>query len=403
MLMLLGHLSMRFLLRTGSHCLSRKTTRGGYPSPPFLERIGNPVPPKSCVINIEQLDGNMSLSFLDMSLVESESECITVHTGYRPPKTVSPRLPSTLKTVRRDNKVLQGVSLPKLSVYNMRSLLPKVESLGTDMLNRSCSLSFLTEVWTKSENKKHLYKIEELFELRGIEYVSTPRPGNRRGGGAAILINTEKFSISKLNIENPASLEVVWGLLRPSEISGKISKIIVCCFYCPPRSKRKRALIEHLTLTIQTLLTLHQNAGIIIAGDRNDLGMDKLLSVDSSLHQVVNSGTRGQRVLNVILTNLDTFYEEPEIVPAIPVDNPSKRGVPSDHCGVVMAPRTCAGRQSVRSKICKTVRPISASAICNIGQVLVDEEWTFMSPSMSPTDLTGGFEYYMINPGFLKS
>ena len=152
MLMLLGHLSMRFLLRTGSHCLSRKTTRGGYPSPPFLDRIGNPVPPKSCVINIEQLDGNMSLSFLDMSLVESESECITVHTGYRPPKTVSPRLPSTLKTVRRDNKVLQGVSLPKLSVYNMRSLIPKVESLGTDMLNRSCSLSFLTEVWTKSEN-----------------------------------------------------------------------------------------------------------------------------------------------------------------------------------------------------------------------------------------------------------
>ena len=253
---------------------------------------------------------------------------------------------------------------------------------------------YLTEVWTKSENKNHQFKTEELFELKGLKYISTPRPGIKRGGGAAIVVNTEKFSISKLNVETPTSLEVVWGLLRPLETSGKISKILVCCFYCPPRSRRKRALIEHLTLTLQTLLTSHQNAGIIISGDRNDLGIDKLLSIDPSLNQVVNSATRGSKVLDVILTNMKTFYQDPEIVPAIPVDDPSKGGVPSDHYGVVMAPRNCAGRPSVRSKVCKTVRPISSSAINNIGQVLVDEKWDFMDSSMSPTALTEVFEYY---------
>ena len=81
------------------------------------------------------------------------------------------------------NKILQAVSLPKLSSYNMRSLMPKIRNFGTDMEERMCSLSFLSEIWQKAENKKHKYKIEELFELRGMKYISTPRPGNRRGGG----------------------------------------------------------------------------------------------------------------------------------------------------------------------------------------------------------------------------
>ena len=36
--------------------------------------------------------------------------------------------------------------------------------------------SFLTEVWQKLENKKHQFKLEELFELRGIKYISIPPP-----------------------------------------------------------------------------------------------------------------------------------------------------------------------------------------------------------------------------------
>jgi hypothetical protein len=100
------------------------------------------------------------------------------------------------------------------------------------------SLSFLTEVWQKSENKKHQFKIEELLELKGLKYISTPRPGTRRGGGAALVVDTENFSISKLNISIHNNLEIVWGLVKPYEITEKISKIIVCSFYCPPKSKK---------------------------------------------------------------------------------------------------------------------------------------------------------------------
>ena len=91
----------------------------------------------------------------------------------------------------------------------MRSFLPKAESFSDDLLNRSCSVSFLTEIWQKSENKKHEYKIEELLELKGLKYISTPRSGVRRGGGVAIVADTQKFTISKLNIQIPGNLEVV--------------------------------------------------------------------------------------------------------------------------------------------------------------------------------------------------
>ena len=160
--------------------------------------------------------------------------------------------------------------------------MPKLNCFVEDMLDRNCQLSFLTEIWTKSENKRHQFKIEELYEMKGMKYISTPRPGARRGGGAAIVVNTDKFSISKLNVHTPSSLEIVWGLLKPREVTGKIKKLIVCCFYCPPKSKKKTVLIEHMTLTIQSLLISFPKAGILISGDRNDLGIDRILSVDKS-------------------------------------------------------------------------------------------------------------------------
>ena len=79
------------------------------------------------------------------------------------------------------------------------------------MNERESDIAFLTEVWEKQENKKHQFRLEELLEMSGIKYISTPRPGAQRGGGAGIAVRLEKFTISKLNIALPRSVEVVWG------------------------------------------------------------------------------------------------------------------------------------------------------------------------------------------------
>ena len=51
------------------------------------------------------------------------------------------------------------------------------------------------EVWEKSEDKKHKGEIEKMLELDGLKYFSTTRPRGKRGGGAAIIVNTEHFYV----------------------------------------------------------------------------------------------------------------------------------------------------------------------------------------------------------------
>ena len=151
----------------------------------MLGDVGRLQPPiKDDVLGMfmDQLNGNISVTS-SMSAQDETIPCaqyIPVLTGFRPGHCSTARLPPVRKTIRRDNKVLQVLTLPKVSNSNISSLFPKIENFGTDMIDRNCDLSFLTEVWQKSENKKHQYKIEELFELQGLKYVRTPRPGARR-------------------------------------------------------------------------------------------------------------------------------------------------------------------------------------------------------------------------------
>ena len=264
------------------------------------------------------------------------SSKIPVLVGHRPQKVLIERADPVRKTLKRNNAVVQAATLPKFSSYNMRSLMPKIKNFATDMLDRICSLSFVSEVWEKQENKSHQLKIEELLEISGLKYISTPRSGSKRGGGAALVADTRVFSLSKLNIQIPKRLEICWGLLRLKEYSGIIRKIIVCSFYCPPKSKKMTDLIEHMTLTLQHLRSVHPKAGVIISGDRNDLSINRLLTIDTSLKQIVFNHTRGVKVLTVVLTDLYNFYQEPNIVSPVMVDIIGK-GVPSDHNGVVVS------------------------------------------------------------------
>ena len=181
-----------------------------------------------------QIDGNDSLwndSLIStLNLPDNDKHhsedifTIPVIYNFRPPKHDLPHRTTVLKTIRRNNKVLNAAVLPKVACYNMRSLIPKVGMLATDMIDRMCSLALLTEVWEKANSKKHQHKIEELYEMKGLRYISTPRSGQKRGGGAAIVVDIENFSIMKLPVHIPKNLEIVWGLLKPKFICGKITK-----------------------------------------------------------------------------------------------------------------------------------------------------------------------------------
>ena len=169
-------------------------------------------------------------------------------------------------------------SIPICTVYNARSLFPKINSFATDMKERNTDIAFISEIWEKLEKKNHQLKIEELFHLKGIEYMSNPRRNGKRGGGVALAVNLERFSISKLNVHIPKKVEAIWALARPKIYNKKLKSIIICCFYSPPNLRSNPCLVNHLTLALNNLMNIHKGAGIIIVGDRNNIDISTLLS-----------------------------------------------------------------------------------------------------------------------------
>ena len=83
-------------------------------------------------------------------------------------------------------------------------------------------------------NKNHQFEAEKLLELHGLQYLAASRKPKHKGvsyGGAAILVNLEKYSCERISVQVPQNLEVVWALLRPKYTN-------TCSFYFPPNKQR---------------------------------------------------------------------------------------------------------------------------------------------------------------------
>ena len=336
----------------------------------------------------------------ELSILQEETRThfIPVHVSVRNENDFlnqNPRNKSNNITIRRDNKLIEALSLPIFSVYNMRSIWSKLSSLGEDMVERDCDFSILSEVWEKKENIKHQARIEELLEMKDTKYFSTARPGTKRGGGAAITARGNRFHITKLNIDIPKPLEVVWCLFRPKIIHGGVSKLIACSFYSPPNSRKKAKLIDHMAVTIHRLKVSHPKASFIIAGDKNDLNEKDILGICPSFRQIVLKPTRKNKTLTIVITDLHRFFHEPFIIPPVPVDD-GATGVPSDHQGVLVLP---LGTATPKAKTKKpiTIRPIMQSALENFGQTIVKEEWSFLESSLSSSTQVERFQDFCSN------
>ena len=323
----------------------------------------------------------------------SNYNSIPVITGFRPDRQAPVRLPPARKVLRRESKCIQALSLPNILSYNMRSIWGKLNSLADDVKERAGEVIFLCEVWEKSESKKHREKLEELFEMQNIQYFSTPRPGVKRGGGAAIAIHSDKFQVSKLNISIPKPLEIVWGLLRPLHHTGVVRKVILCSFYSPPNSRKNLKLIDHISITYNSLKIQHPEAAIIISGDKNNLDDRKILALNPDFRQIVTKNTRQDKTLTIIITDLHRYYHTPSIIPPVPVDIPGQ-GVPSDHNGVQALPISAANSQRSTQSTKVKVRPLPASLIQKFGNTIVSQDWSFIQEGLGSTEMVQLFQNY---------
>ena len=233
-----------------------------------------------------------------------------------------------------------------------------------------------------------------MLEIDGLKYISTPRPTG--WGGAAIIVNQRKFSIEKLNISNPENLEIVWGLLKPKAEDSKFKKIVVCSFYSPPRSRKKQKLLDHIITTLQMLSTQYPTSPIIMGADKNDLDIRPILSCGLRLRQIVDQNTRGEKILDIIITNVPQLYNTPVIVPPVPCDDPSS-GAPSDHSVPVCYPHTDPQRPPARNYKTITYRPLSDTSVAQFGQWITAQDFSDIDDTLASNQFAQKLEDILVS------
>ena len=88
---------------------------------------------------------------------------------------------------------------------------------------------------------------------------------------------------------------------------------------------------------------------------------------------------------------MSPLYDVPEIVPAVPPDNP-QIGVPSDHSTVVATPLTQESVGRSRDYVTRTYRPLPQSGILEFGEWICSEDWSGVPDQGDPTQQVENFE-----------
>ena len=289
------------------------------------------------------------------------------------------------------DKISASNNLPTVASYNCRSLFPKIESFKTDILERQIDVGFACEIWEKTENKVHRQEIEKMLELSGLKYISAPRPSTKNGGGAAIVVNCERFSCEKLNVIVPDGLEVVYGLLKPKCGTAKYKKIILCSFYSPPTRRKNTKLADHIVGTLQMLSTQYPNCPIICGGDKNKMDITPILNCGLRLKQINVKPSRQGAILDIIIMNIFQHYNLPFIAPPLNPDNPLT-GKPSDHSVPIAVPHKDRHNPPVRNYRIHNYRPLPSSGVHKFGQWIVGQQWENIRDNVSPTEQVRCFE-----------
>ena len=198
---------------------------------------------------------------------------------------------------------------------NPRSVYNKPEELQALIIEEQIDCVFLSESWERSE-----LTLEELLDDLNDDFRIISNPFARRegttGGRPAIIIKKEKYNIKNLTntvINIPWKVEATWASLTPKNVShdSMIKRIILCSFYYPgPKSKVKSLLLDHISQSFH-LLTSKYGDGVhfIICGDANRLDLSSILNLSPTMRQLVVSPTRGNTVLDPIISTLGLWYQ----------------------------------------------------------------------------------------------
>ena len=169
-------------------------------------------------------------------------------------------------------KLASLIPIPIRTIYNK---IEESHGLVSDLL-------FMSESW----EYEHL-TLDKVIKLDKYQVISNVHQRKGQGGRPALIVNEDKYFVKNLTnteISIPWGVEITWALLTPKEVSPTsiVKKIAVASIYSKPNSRKKTALLDHVTESYHLLRAKYQTGlYFILAGDTNELKLDVILNTES--------------------------------------------------------------------------------------------------------------------------
>ena len=303
----------------------------------YLQQLFDSSSPSS-VSNFSDIQVGMSPQALSMSNKDQHLNC-SVESDFN--------LHLLFQSEEQDNSVIDNIVadtvpsktttkwlFPTIWFANVRGgLVSKLDEIQTVLAANNVSIAAIVETWL------HDGIDSQLVQIPGYNTHRRDRGAGLSGGGLVLFAkeNLHAEIIAVPQKQNSQTFEVMWFSYRAHRMPRCVTHLLIAVVYHPPAANNSE-MNEYLIAGIDYFTKLHPGCGVIILGDFNRLPEGSLQAYP--LKQLVTSPTREAAILDKVFTNVDRWYTNPLVLPA--VGN-------SDHLSVLWSPTdsppSCKGRR----------------------------------------------------------
>ena len=196
--------------------------------------------------------------------------------------------------------------VPSLMLSNPMSLVPKLSEVQELLLREKVEIGCIVESWLKHHISDSVLNIEG-YNLVRKDCLS------RDHGGVCIYIKEDiKYQLVE-NLTCCDDHEIIWVKLKPTRSPRGVSCVLLAVVYYPGRTSPVdsdgQKLLNHLfdSTSMTAAEAMFPSCGLIITGDFNRLNTGRLQN-HFKLKQLVKFPTRGDAVLDLVLTNMSDHF-----------------------------------------------------------------------------------------------
>lgn len=224
----------------------------------------------------------------------------------------------------------------------------------------------MTETWLKSTI------LDSVIHIPGYSIIRRDRRVEDHGG-VCLYLKDGCFKYKQLDeLSCCPDHKVLWVKLQPHRLPRGFSSLIVAVVYHPHWTTPECNLLrEHLFSSLSRAESRYPNCALIIGGDFNRLDVASIKR-HFRLKQIVKKPTRKDATLDLMLTNLHEYYDDPCTFPPFGL---------SDHSTVVAESKVREEGQNSSKYVLKHDKRESRKA--ELGRYLSAIDWNLLLSSTS--------------------